>query len=142
MDVDIASSGPPETVLPDPSPAVSDALSAAEGSVDAVGVVVAAHPASPVAWATLGEHLESDPDSSTISAYAAFRVGYHRGLDLLRKSGWKGSGYVRSGTAGNEGFLRCLAGLARMAAEIGETEEHARCVEFLGMLDPGGPHRV
>ena len=31
-----------------------------------------------------------------IERYAAYRVGYHRGLDALRANGWRGSGYVPS----------------------------------------------
>ena len=32
----------------------------------------------------------------------------------------------------NQGFLRCLAALARAAGAIGETEEEQRCWSFLG----------
>jgi hypothetical protein len=71
-----------------------------------------------------------------VEAYAYFRIGYHRGLDFLRKNGWKGSGYVRWEHPSNRGFLRCLDGLARMAGAIGETDEEVRCAEFLRMLDP------
>jgi hypothetical protein len=72
-----------------------------------------------------------------MARYAFFRVGYHRGLDALRGAGWRGSGYVRGEHPTNQGFLRCLDGLRRSAAEIGETEEADRCAQFLGQLDPG-----
>ena len=60
-----------------------------------------------------------------VEAYACFRVGYHRGLDRLRQSGWRGSGYVRWDHETNRGFLRALDGLRRAAAAIGEADEEA-----------------
>ncbi|MFV0316999.1 MAG: DUF3151 family protein [Microthrixaceae bacterium] len=83
------------------------------------------------AWARLGD-LGRDP----IERYAAYRVGYHRGLDQLRARGWRGSGYVRYEHATNRGFLDALAGLRGQAAAIGETDEADRCAEFLHQLDP------
>jgi hypothetical protein len=68
----------------------------------------------------------------------AYRVGYHRGLDALRANGWKGSGYVRWSAPTNHGFLNCLDGLARTAADIGETDEATRCLQFLLQCDPNG----
>ena len=85
------------------------------------------------AWVALGQ-LSTEP----IERYAYFRVGYHRGLDTLRASGWKGSGYVRWVHESNRGFLRALRGLALSAQAIGETDEADRCAQFLGQLDPSG----
>ncbi|HAY65238.1 MAG TPA: DUF3151 domain-containing protein, partial [Acidimicrobiaceae bacterium] len=85
------------------------------------------------AWVALGQ-LSQD----TVEAYAYFRVGYHRGLDTLRASGWRGSGYVRWDKPSNHGFLRALLGLARCAHEIGEVDEAERCAQFLAQLDPSG----
>ncbi|NDH87813.1 MAG: DUF3151 family protein [Actinobacteria bacterium] len=65
--------------------------------------------------------------------------GYHRGLDKLRASGWRGSGYVRWQHETNRGFLRALAGLQATAAAIGETAEDERCAIFLRQLDPEWP---
>jgi len=65
-------------------------------------------------------------------------VGYHRGLDTLRASGWRGSGYVRWAEPTNHGFLRSLRGLGAMAAEIGEADEADRIHTFLLQLDPSG----
>ncbi len=98
---------------------------------DAVAAVVAQWPRFLDGWARLGE-LARDP----IEAYAYFRVGYHRGLDRLRQSGWRGSGYVRWEHPTNRGFLRALDGLRASAAAIGETDEEARCAEFLHQLEP------
>jgi hypothetical protein len=63
-------------------------------------------------------------------------VAYHRGLDRLRQSGWRGSGYVRWRHETNQGFLRALQGLGRQAAAIGEGDEAERCAQFLDQLDP------
>ena len=73
-----------------------------------------------------------------IERYAAFRVGYHRGLDALRANGWRGSGYVRWADETNRGFLRCLRGLQQMAAAIGERDEADRIALFMQQLDPNG----
>ena len=63
-------------------------------------------------------------------------MGYHRGLDRLRQSGWRGSGYVRWRYETNRGFLRALDGLRAAAEAIGEPDEAQRCAEFLRQLDP------
>lgn len=130
------SSGLPSTVLPEPDAAFRQALAQASAGDDprgAVAAVVAAHPRTMEAWAALG-----DLGRDAVERYAAYRVGYHRGLDALRANGWRGSGYVRWSAPGNRGFLRCLLGLATMAAAIGEHDEAERCEQFLLQLDPGG----
>ena len=128
--------GIPETVLePEPDDAV-DALRAAlaspvEGRREAVSDVCARWPRFLDAWARLAQLARDD-----VEAYAYFRVGYHRGLDRLRGSGWRGSGYVRWANAENGGFLRALSGLAAAAERIGEHDEAERCRLFLAQLDP------
>lgn len=91
--------------------------------------VAAAHPASCLAWARLAE--EALAGSEPVAAYAYARTGYHRGLDQLRRSGWRGQGPVPWEHVPNRGFLRALAALAKAAGAIGETEEQTRCTEFL-----------
>lgn len=136
--VNLSASGPPETVL-DPEPAeVLERLAQAaqlDGPArrDAVSSVVADHPRCLEAWAALGDEARDD-----VEAYAAYRVGYHRGLDRLRANGWRGTGYVRWRHPENQGFLRSLDGLRRAAAAIGEVDEAERCAQFLDQLDPGG----
>jgi hypothetical protein len=132
------SSGLPSTVLPEADAPVRHALAQAlaappERRRDAVAAVVADHPRVLDAWAALGD-VGRDP----VERYAAYRVGYHRGLDALRANGWRGSGYVRWSSASNHGFLRSLLGLQRMAAAIGETDEAERCALFLAQPAPGG----
>ena len=113
-----------------------DALAAALTGPDdrrraAIAEVVAANPTFLDGWARLGQNARDD-----VEAYACFRVGYHRGLDRLRKSGWRGSGYVRWEHEANRGFLRSLDGLRDAASRIGEGEEATRCQEFLHQLEP------
>jgi hypothetical protein len=134
--VSLSTQGVPETQL-EPEPA--DALAALREALgappaarrEAVSGVVARWPRFLDAWARLGALARDD-----VEAYACFRVGYHRGLDRLRQSGWRGSGYVRWRHAENRGFLRALDGLRRAAAAIGEVDEERRCDEFLHQLDP------
>ena len=128
--------GIPETVLPPEDPQALAALAAAlEQPADdrraAVAAVVARWPRFLDGWARLGQLGRDD-----VEAYAAFRVGYHRGLDRLRQNGWRGSGYVRWRHEGNRGFLRALEGLRRQAEAIGETDEAERCAQFVAQLDP------
>ena len=124
-------------MLPADPADVRAALEAAQGTADVesrreqLRAVARAHPRCVTAWAYLGDVARDD-----IEAYAYFRVGYHRGLDQLRQSGWRGSGYVRSAHPENRGFLAALDGLRRTAAAIGETDEADRCGEFLFQLDP------
>jgi hypothetical protein len=98
-------------------------------------VVAAAHPSASVAWAALAE--DALADDKAITAYAYARTGYHRGLDQLRRNGWKGFGPVPFSHEPNRGFLRCVAALARAADAIGETDEQARCLDLLDDCDPG-----
>lgn len=136
--VNLTPHGPPDTVL-DREPA--DALAALEAALGApeeerraaVSQVVARWPRFLDAWARLGAHARDD-----VEAYAAFRVGYHRGLDRLRQNGWRGSGLVRWAEPENRGFLRSVAGLGRAAHAIGEADEARRCHDFLLQLDPSG----
>ncbi|MDQ3958101.1 MAG: DUF3151 domain-containing protein [Actinomycetota bacterium] len=99
--------------------------------------VAARYPTCLTAWATLGEQALAG--QHLVQAYAYFRVGYHRGLDGVRKAGWKGSGVVPWSHEPNRGFLRALAGLGKAAESIGETEEATRCEEFLRQLSPDAP---
>jgi hypothetical protein len=137
--VNLTPSGPPETVLDEEPADARHALkrAIAEPEPDrraAVAAVVARWPRFLDAWAQLGDLARDD-----VEAYAAYRVGYHRGLDRLRQSGWRGSGLVRWDHDGNRGFLRAVDGLRRMAEAIGEEDEAQRCALFLTQLDPKWP---
>ena len=72
-----------------------------------------------------------------VESYAYARVGYHRGLDALRRNGWKGHGPVPWSHDPNRGFLRCLIALQRAAATIDEVDEAQRCADFILDCDPG-----
>lgn len=118
----------PPTLLPqDPAAAV---LASGGDPVAAA----AAHPASSLAWAVLAE--EALQRGAAVEAYAYARTGYHRGLDLLRRNGWKGTGHVPWSHEPNRGFLRALHALSVAAAAIGESDEATRCAAFLADSDP------
>jgi hypothetical protein len=118
----------PPTKLPiDPAAALL-----AEGS-DPVQVATQ-FPTSSLAWASLAD--EALGRGFSVEGYAYARTGYHRGLDSLRKAGWRGTGPVPWSHEPNRGFLRALNALAVAAAAIGETEEAERCAAFLSDCDP------
>jgi hypothetical protein len=145
---------PPPTLLP-ANPSARDALADAMGSQPAVELalgdrvdagpvtadlgpafkaVAARYPAYSAAWGRLAERSLGLNDP--VPAYAYARTGYHRGLDQLRRAGWKGHGPVPWSHEPNQGFLRCLHTLARAADAIGEADEAARCAQFLRDCDP------
>jgi hypothetical protein len=86
------------------------------------------------AWAALAERALRD--GQPVAAYAYARTGYHRGLDQLRRAGWKGHGPIPWSHRPNQGFLRALAALAGAAQAIDDTEEYQRCTQFLNDSDP------
>jgi len=115
--------GPPETLLPD-NPEASAALAATSDPAE----VAARFPGYCAAWAALAERAMAAGDP--VAAYAYARTGYHRGLDQLRRAGWKGHGPVPWQHEPNQGFLRALHMLGVAAAAIGEDDEAARCEIF------------
>jgi hypothetical protein len=121
-------------VLPVPSGELREALDAADG-LPALQEIVRADPLCLEGWARLSEQSYASGDD--VAAYAYARVGYHRGLDLLRSAGWRPDREVHWEHEGNRGFLLSLYGLMRAAAGIGEGVEARRCREFLLQLDPG-----
>ncbi|EHK81676.1 hypothetical protein SZMC14600_21448 [Saccharomonospora azurea SZMC 14600] len=120
---------PEPTRLPD-RPEPQAALDSGTDPAD----VAAEHPDFSEAWAALAEAALADGE--VVAAYAYARTGYHRGLDQLRRAGWKGFGPVPWSHRPNQGFLRSLAARARAAQRIGETEEWQRCSTFLADSDP------
>jgi hypothetical protein len=121
--------GPEPTLLP-----ADDVVAAAlDGGTDPTEVA-AAHPAASAGWAALAERALAQGEP--VAAYAYARTGYHRGLDQLRRNGWKGFGSVPWAHQPNHGFLRALAALAKAAEAIGEQDEAARCRQFLADSDP------
>ncbi|WP_150307600.1 DUF3151 domain-containing protein [Planctomonas psychrotolerans] len=125
--------GVPETRLP-PELEVTEALDRSVRSGEDLAAIAAANPTSSLVWALLsdaaylaGHHIES---------YAYARVGYHRGLDALRKAGWRGQGPVPWAHEPNRGVLRSLYALRRAASAIGEADEVDRLTAFLRDADP------
>ncbi|GAB3990016.1 DUF3151 domain-containing protein [Actinoallomurus acanthiterrae] len=121
--------GPAPTELPDNE----EARQSLEAGVDPFEVA-ARFPAFPAAWAELADRAFGKGD--VIESYAYARTGYHRGLDMLRRAGWKGHGPIPWEHAPNRGFLRALHALGRAAAAIGEDEEAERCRTFLRDSSP------
>ena len=135
--VSISRDGPPETVLPPENPEIIELLKVALQLDDQnlrrekLNQVAGKFPSSIEVWKTMGLS-----GRDTMESYAAFRVGYHRGLDALRKNGWRGSGYVRWEHPSNRAFLECLSGLQRISEQIGDFAESERCTVFLLQLEP------
>jgi hypothetical protein len=121
--------GPPHTLLPDE--AAPRAL--LESGTDPAAVA-AQFPTHSAAWAALADDAFSR--GSVVESYAYARVGYHRGLDALRRNGWKGFGPVPWAHGPNQGFLRALHALGRAAEAINEVDEAQRIRAFLDESDP------
>jgi hypothetical protein len=121
--------GPEPTLLP-----ADDVVAAAlDGGTDPTEVA-AAHPAASAGWAALAERARAHGEP--VAAYAYARTGYHRGLDQLRRNGWRGHGPVPWSHAPNRGFLRSVHALGQAADGIGEADEAARCAQLLRDCDP------
>ena len=127
----------PEIFLP-AEPEVLAALSRTDRHE--INAVVAAHPTSSLAWAELAEVTYAS--GRILESYAYARVGYHRGLDVLRQAGWRGHGLIPWRHEPNRGVLRALYALRRAAGEIGETDEVARLTTFLNDSDPTAIGRI
>jgi len=127
--------GPDPVRLPDGHPDLAARAMLAEGA--SVRDAARSHPASSYVWAVLAEDALAGRGSTAgladadLLAYALARTGYHRGLDSLRKAGWRGQGPIPVDHVANQGVLRALLALAEAADRIGETEEGARCRQFL-----------
>ena len=118
---------PPPTYLPEHPEA------AAMLREDGAKATARRFPGYCAAWAELAsDALADDP----VTAYAYARTGYHRGLDQLRRSGWRGNGPIPWEHEPNRGFLRSLYLLGEAAAAIGEEDEAIRTREFVHEASP------
>lgn len=133
--VEIPVNEPPEIKLEEP-PGSLEQLASASSTAERAEVA-RRFPQCLAAWAALGE--DAFAGGRHVEAYAYFRVGYHRGLDRIRKAGWRGNGKVPWAHEPNRGFLRALKGLGLAAGAIGEADEAARCRDFLSTLAPDAP---
>lgn len=120
--------GPDPTLLP--SDTAADEMAQGLPARDAATL----HPDSSAAWAAVA--AEARATDARLEWYAFARVGYHRGLDALRRSGWRGHGPIPWEHEPNQGFLRCLAELSSAADAIGETAEAERCAQLLRDSSP------
>ncbi|MEE6288456.1 DUF3151 domain-containing protein [Georgenia sp. MJ173] len=119
--------GPEPTYLPDDHPDMVARAALADG--EDLRSVAARLPAASHVWALLAQDAMASDDP--VASYAFARTGYHRGLDALRRAGWRGQGPIPADHVPNQGFLAALTALADAAAAIGEEEEAARCRTFL-----------
>lgn len=131
--------GIPETRL-DAEPDVVDDLANLPHSQEALAAIAQKHPASSLAWAALAD--AADREGNVIGAYAYARVGYHRGLDALRRAGWRGQGPVPWSHEPNRGVLRAFFALRRAAERIGERDEVDRLDDLLRDADPAAADAI
>jgi tetratricopeptide (TPR) repeat protein len=135
--------GPPTTRLPADAPETVEALRRAAEQGDrgeALRSVAARWPGSVEVWARLGESAYQQ--QRDVEAFAYFRTAYHRGLDQLRRNGWRGVGLVPWSHEPNRGVLLAIRGLMLASARLGELEEALRCQKLLLDSDPSDPLRV
>ena len=133
--IDDLLAGPPPTRLPDDHAQVREGLDAGADPAQ----LAADHPAASLAWAVLAEQTLGGQDGSgddpgtvrAVTAYAYARTGYHRGLDALRRAGWRGKGPIPADHEPNPGVLRALAALSLAAGLVGEDDEAERCAQVL-----------
>jgi hypothetical protein len=123
--------GIPATLLPD-EPELTAARDIEAGQDPAA--LAARFPAASLPWAVLAE--QSLRRGADVEGYAYARTGYHRGLDALRRSGWRGQGPVPWSHLPNRGFLRALNALSCAAAMVEEDAERDRCAGLLADCDP------
>ncbi|ADD46012.1 DUF3151 domain-containing protein [Stackebrandtia nassauensis] len=119
---------PPATLLPEDDEQL--AVQTEHGPAEAAR----RYPTFCYAWAKLAAAAREQGED--LAAYAYARTGYHRGLDQLRRNGWKGHGPVPWSHKPNRGFLKALYQLSLAADAIGEADEAARCAQFLRDCDP------
>jgi len=125
---------PPDTLLP--SDPAADTVRECRALPDRAALedLAGHHPASPAAWAALAESaLAAD---RPVEAYAFARTGYHRGLDQLRRAGWRGAGPVPWEHEPNRGWLRAVAALVAAADRLDEQDEALRCRQLLTDASP------
>ena len=126
----------PETILPlEPVYLVDQIREAVRSPLSVTKpdllITASGNPESIAVWCGLG--LVS---AELMESYAYFRLAYHRGLDSLRKNGWRGSGFVRWEHDGNRYFLTALNKLAEISLRIDDIVEADRCALFLRQLEP------
>jgi hypothetical protein len=113
-----------ENLLDGPAPTL---LPAEGADADARAALASGATLQAAAAAAPSASLPGEP----VAAYAYARTGYHRGLDALRRAGWRGRGPIPADHLPNQGFLRALLALAEAADAIGEQDEADRCAQFL-----------
>ena len=123
----LLSDTPPVLLPGDPAAesALAEASRGAEPDAAGLKAVAARFPTYSAAWASLADLALAADDPVTAYAYA--RTGYHRGLDQLRRSGWRGHGPVPWSHKPNRGFLRCVHALRSGPARRSRSGRSCAC---------------
>ena len=122
---------------PDPIRLPEDPAAAALAAGENPSDVARANPTSSLVWAVLAETALDAGDD--VAGYAYARTGYHRGLDSLRRNGWKGAGLVPWSHEPNRGILRAISALGQAATLFEEDAEVTRIRALLLDADPEIP---
>jgi hypothetical protein len=126
-----------EAVLAD-EPEVREALAAADRG--GVASVVSGHPSSPLAWAELADHADSE--GNAIEAYAYASVAVDLAQEQLAASGWQPGAAVPWSDEPNRAYLRALDAKRRAALELGLDAQVARLADELASADATAPARI
>ena len=111
-----------------------------EGDRAAVAGVVAAHPASPLAWAEFADLADSEGRALDAFAYAVVAVDLAR--EQLRASGWRDGQPVPWSAESNRAYLRALDAERRSAERLGLDERAERAAADLAAADGEAAARI
>ncbi|GAA1797902.1 DUF3151 family protein [Agromyces neolithicus] len=119
-------------------PQVRQAL--ADADRGSLAAVVAAHPASPLAWTELADLADSEGRAIEAFAYAAVAVDL--ACDQLTRSGWVPGTPVPWVDEPNRAYLRALDTQRRAAEQLGLDDIAQRLAGELASADAEAPARI
>ncbi|WP_165314299.1 DUF3151 family protein [Agromyces protaetiae] len=122
-------------------PAEPDVREALDASArDAVARVVGAHPGSPLAWAELADHADSEGRALDAFAYATVAADLAR--EQLAARGWEPGSSVPWADEPNRAYLRALDAQRRAAVALGLDDRATTVADELAAADPEAPARI
>lgn len=107
---------------------------------DAVAAVVAEHPGSPLAWAELADHADSEGRPLDAFAYATVAADLAR--EQLASGGWQPGASVPWAAEPNRAYLRALDAQRRAALALGLDDRVSALADELATADPEAPARI
>lgn len=133
--VNLTTTGPPETILDPEHPEAYNALNEALNLQGlqrhaALAAILYRWPSFLEGWAQRGESARDE-----IEAYAAFRVGYHRGLDRLRENGWRGR-VMYAGHTGKTGVFALFGWVAALSCKNWRSPRSSAMRRFFAATRP------